>query len=179
MESGGVLFAETQQWRFRWHYFLLLILIPAGFLAWRVAAGEPLDRSMIVDTAIITLGCLAFAVLAIPQVLFLTKVQMRTTVDRSGVSLTMITGPRWIPLGHVRSAHVTRYRPIRDWGGWGTRHGRLGQAFTSYGNQGVFLELSDGSRVLVGSQRPADLLSALARLGVETSLQPPQRSETR
>lgn len=166
MESGAVPFSETQQWKPRWRYFLLLVLIPPAFASWRLAAGEPFDRSLLVSSAVVALGCLAFAVLAIPQILFLSRVQMRTSVDRAGISLTTITGPRWIPLGHIRSARVTRYRPIRDYGGWGTRHSRHGQALTSYGNQGVLLKLHDGARVLIGSQRPSALLSALAQLGV-------------
>lgn len=54
-----------------------------------------------------------------------------------------------------------QYRPIRDYGGWGLRFGRTGRAYNVSGDRGVLLELRSGTRVLVGSQQPRLLVSAL------------------
>jgi hypothetical protein len=56
---------------------------------------------------------------------------------------------------------VQTYRPIRDYGGWGIRYGRGGKAYNVSGNRGVMLELSDGQKLLIGSQRPEELANAI------------------
>ena len=56
------------------------------------------------------------------------------------------------------------YRPLADYGGWGVRTGRDGErVLNARGNRGVRLDLSDGTRLLVGSQRPEALAVAIER----------------
>ena len=72
------------------------------------------------------------------------------------------TSPRMVPIGTVRSVEVVTYRPIADYGFWGIRAGRDGErAFIARGNRGVRLELIDGTKLLIGSQRPEALASVL------------------
>ena len=56
-----------------------------------------------------------------------------------------------------------RYRPIREYGGWGIRYGgkERGWAYTMRGVDGVFLVLKDGKRVLIGSQDATRLVQAI------------------
>jgi hypothetical protein len=54
-----------------------------------------------------------------------------------------------------------RYRPLREYGGWGVRRGPGGSAYNVSGNRGVRLYLSDGTRLLIGSQRERDLAAAI------------------
>jgi hypothetical protein len=75
----------------------------------------------------------------------------------------------WVPtyrrifsIGAVRSIEVVTYRPIADYGFWGIRSRRDGEkALTARGNRGVRIELTDGTRLLIGSQRPEQLARAL------------------
>jgi len=73
-----------------------------------------------------------------------------------------------IPLSEVAHAEAVEYSPIRQYGGWGIRGSRRRRALNARGNQGVLLTRSDGSTLLVGSQRPRELLEALSRAGVAT-----------
>ena len=73
-----------------------------------------------------------------------------------------------IPLTEVAHAEAVEYAPIRDYGGWGIRGWRRRRALNARGNQGVLLTRTDGSTLLVGSQRPRELLEALSRAGVVT-----------
>ncbi|MFC1963201.1 DUF6141 family protein [Chloroflexota bacterium] len=68
---------------------------------------------------------------------------------------------RKIPLESLRKYEAITYRPIRDYGGWGLKYGRKGRAYTARGNRGVQLELSDGRPVLIGSQKPEELVMAI------------------
>jgi hypothetical protein len=73
-----------------------------------------------------------------------------------------------IPLAEVRQAEAVVYRPIAHYGGWGIRGFGKKRALNSRGNRGVLLTRSDGSTMLIGSQKPRELLEALARAGVPT-----------
>ena len=69
-----------------------------------------------------------------------------------------------MPIGTIRSIEVVTYRPIADYGFWGIRTGRDGErALIARGNRGVRLELADGTRLLIGSQRPEALAAAMDR----------------
>lgn len=82
------------------------------------------------------------------------------------VRLSPFRGMR-IPTKEIASAFAREYSPIREYGGWGVRVSRSGRAYNAYGNNGVQLVLHDGSRILVGSQRPDDLLAALRLAGAD------------
>jgi hypothetical protein len=66
-------------------------------------------------------------------------------------------------LVNIPSAEVVDFDPIRDYGGYGIRSNREGKAYIANGNGGVRLKLSDGSSLVVGSQRANALASVLKR----------------
>ncbi|NVL91956.1 MAG: hypothetical protein HWN71_02845 [Desulfobacterales bacterium] len=53
------------------------------------------------------------------------------------------------------------YNPLKDYGGWGIRYGRGGRAYNVSGNRGVYLELSNGKSLLIGSLQPEELARAI------------------
>ena len=50
-----------------------------------------------------------------------------------------------------------------DSGGWGVHFGLAGMTYNVSGNDGVHFRLTDGRRVLVGTQRPAEFASGIAK----------------
>jgi hypothetical protein len=73
-----------------------------------------------------------------------------------------------IPLSEIRSAEAVAYCPIREYGGWGIRGLGRRRALNTRGNKGVLLTRTDGSTLMIGSQQPRELLSALSHAGVQT-----------
>lgn len=57
-----------------------------------------------------------------------------------------------------------RYRPLRDFGGWGIRFGKNGKAYNIKGDRGVQLVFKDGGRLLIGSQRQGELALAIGSM---------------
>lgn len=71
---------------------------------------------------------------------------------------------RAIPLEYVTRIEIVNYRAIRDHVFWGVRTTRDGErVLTARGARAVRLHLSDGSRVLIGSQKPEELAESLDR----------------
>ena len=70
---------------------------------------------------------------------------------------------RHIPLEQIVSCAAEIYRPIMDYGGWGIKYSLRFRrwAYNVSGNRGVVLDLADGKSLLLGSQRPEELASAI------------------
>jgi hypothetical protein len=66
-----------------------------------------------------------------------------------------------IPLAKLKGYEVRTYSPIKDYGGWGIRYGSKGKAYNVSGNRGVQLELLNGERILIGSQKPEEFAAAI------------------
>ncbi len=58
--------------------------------------------------------------------------------------------------------YVRQYRPILEYGGWGIRCSfRNGRAFNVSGNKGLQIVFKNGKKLLIGSQKPQELVAAI------------------
>ncbi len=104
-------------------------------------------------------GLIFLTVLLVAVYFRLITVRLVTDI-RSGelaVGLRGLWRRRRIPLTDVRSVAPVCFDPAAEYGGYGIRRGPRGLAYIAQGNRGVQLELQDGSKLLIGSQRPDDL----------------------
>jgi hypothetical protein len=67
-----------------------------------------------------------------------------------------------ISYGEIKNYEIRTYSALKEYGGYGIRYGKKGKAYNVYGNKGIQLEFQDGKRLLIGTQRPEELLQALA-----------------
>jgi hypothetical protein len=89
--------------------------------------------------------------------------RLSVRVDTEAIRINFF--PVWkktIPLAEVVRWEARTYRPILGYGGWGIRYSfGKGWAYNARGNQGVQLELANGQRILIGSQRAEELAGAI------------------
>lgn len=62
----------------------------------------------------------------------------------------------------IASAKVRKYSALKEYGGWGLRFGLDGKAFNVSGNKGIQLVFKDGSKLLIGTQKPEEAAQALS-----------------
>jgi hypothetical protein len=112
----------------------------------------------------------AYAVVGLALLLCvaLGSLRMKTTVTPEGVTVSYGFLSTRVALSDIARAQAVAYRPLRDYGGWGIRGFGNRRAWNVRGDRGVLIVRRDGSTLLIGSQRPRELLSALARAGVPT-----------
>ena len=63
--------------------------------------------------------------------------------------------------------HYSRtYKPIREYGGWGIRCSFTGKgrAYNVSGNKGVQFVLTNGKKLLIGSQKPDEFVAAIDKM---------------
>ena len=154
------LFHEVQ--RFRHWIFWLPIIIATGVVWWQfgeqIVLGNPQGSEPIPDW----LAWVLAIVFGIGLPVFAVIVRMVTEVSPGLLSVRFVPlRARKIPLREIDEAQSREYSPMKEFGGWGIRVGGDGRAYNAYGNQGVQLILTDGSRILIGTQTPDELLEAL------------------
>ncbi len=153
LQPPAVVFREEQyfDWRVYAVIALLGVLTGLGLLRGRAWSLE------------FALGLVIGLALLMIVIVFL--LHMTTEVTPAGVHVWFGWAPtyrRIVSIGTVRSIEVVTYRPIADYGFWGIRARRDGdRALIARGNRGVRLELTDGTRLLIGSQRSEALAMAL------------------
>lgn len=62
-----------------------------------------------------------------------------------------------VPFEDIDWLEPVRYRPIREFGGWGVRFGKNKRAWTIRGDAAVLCYMKDGSKLYVGSDDPEKL----------------------
>lgn len=154
--DGPALFRETQSFRRNpWAMFAVAaaLVACAVVLATSVVGGPPLP-------AIGWLGLSAGGLVA----LLLLSAGLDTEVRDDGlyVRFRPLTRRQRIGWQEIVRAEARRYRPLREYGGWGIRWSPRGKAWNVHGDRGVQLELADGRRLLIGSQKADELAAAIA-----------------
>jgi hypothetical protein len=73
---------------------------------------------------------------------------------------------RWqrVAWPEVARAYLRRYDPLGEYGGWGIKGTSQNRAYNIANDEGLQLELRTGRRILLGTQRPAELARALTQL---------------
>ena len=64
----------------------------------------------------------------------------------------------------IKNWQIRIYSALKEYGGYGVRFGADGKAYNVRGNRGVQIVLKNGTRILVGSQKPEQLEQALEYL---------------
>ncbi len=162
------LFREDQRFRQPWVWAMLLAIGGSStlFILWtlitRFLTDGPAGQRPASDQFTMAISCAAVTtVWILIAVLYRVRLITRLSNERLYVHLTLFSVPLTVPIRDIQTVSVRKYRPIRDYGGWGTREGKYGRSYTISGNQAIELELSDGRRCLIGSRQPEILAAAL------------------
>ena len=150
-------FHEEQRFRQPWLLVLLMVLaIPAVIVAIDVAVRQP---ALLLPALLLGAGVIA----AIALLFALARLVVDVDRDVITVAFHFLWPKRQIRISEVRKAEATKYSPLLDYGGYGVRLGFRGWAFNVSGDEGVLVETDDGSRLMIGSQRPKMLEAAIAK----------------
>jgi hypothetical protein len=160
MSGSASIFHEEQRFRLT-RQRVLLAIPPVGMsllVLWQVILGHPWGKQPLSNGSVI--GWTIFLWLVF---LRLVTVRLVTEVRAGELAVAMrgLWRARRIPLGAIKSAKAISYDPERDYGGYGIRTTRRGTAYIAGGNRGVRLELAKSGTVLIGSERPEELVSAI------------------
>ena len=137
----------------------MVFMIAGSWFPFLTAIAGPPTKTPIIPLALVLIVFGTF----FPILLWKTKLVVTVDTEFLAIAFTGIGYARKkIPLAEIGQASVREYAPMKEFGGWGMKSSRkYGHAYTMSGNRGVQLELSNGKKILLGSQRPEELAAAL------------------
>ena len=149
-------FMETQKFRQWWIWVILLmaLLIPVGAFTATYFSNK--------QNSLKELPALIPAVILIGLVIVLTlSARLTTEIDEYVISYRFYPfhfSPLKIRWEDVQLAYVRNCKPILEYGGWGLRFTfRNGKAYNVMGNAGLQLQLKNGKKIFLGTQKQSDL----------------------
>ncbi len=166
LRPPAAIYREEQYFAW-WLYALLAMMVGLGWLsmAWSprgLARAAAVARGPWLEVPVsLLIG------LFLPPILIVGVLRMTTEVTPIQCRVwygIVPTFRRALDLDSIRSVEIVRYNAIREHWFWGVRIGRDGErVLTARGDRAVRIYLHDGTRVLIGSQRPEELADALER----------------
>ena len=153
-------FEEEQKFTQWW---LWLILIPIGLLPivgiyQQIILGEAFGENSMSDS-----GLVVFAVLIILFVSLFFVLSLKTEIDKNEVRINFFPfAKRKFSWKEIKKAEIVNYGFI---GGWGIRRWtKYGTAYNVKGKMGLAIELLDGNKFLIGTQKEAELKKILGEI---------------
>ena len=158
------IFVETQRFRSVWVYLIIALL--GGLVAWgivqQVILGVPFGNNPAPDWFLLVMGLLPLAL-----VWLFRRTILSTKIDQTGIHyrfapfLNKWKVKNW---KEIQKAEIVTYKPLRDYGGWGIRYGLKGKAYNVAGNQGLSIQLKNGKKLLLGTQKADEMKQFLVDL---------------
>lgn len=160
-------FSETQKFRQWWLWFLFAGIkgVMGFFIVTQVLFGTPFGSS-VVDNVLLLIGFLFMLVLSL--LFFIMKLETRITDTGIAVRFYPIQlkfrNYKWEDIDQM---YVREYAPLSEYGGWGIRYSLVGKgrAFNVSGRMGLQLVFKDGKKLLIGTNKPEDLIQVLSVIG--------------
>jgi len=163
-----VLFKEEQQFRQWWYIVLILaatvpvMIMSIYSLYMQIVKGVQVGDSPAPNAVLVVV----FIAMCIS--LWVTfSLKLEVWIDQDGIHyrfFPVIFKNRLISKAEIQRYEIRKYNPILDYGGWGIRRGfgrKWGKAYNVSGNSGLQLYLTNGKKVLFGTQRSQAILYAM------------------
>jgi hypothetical protein len=149
-------FSETQKFRQWWMWLILAttLLIPIGIFVNTYFHQEQNsdDGLYALIPGILIVGVVIFLLLS---------AKLTTELDEYVINYRFYPfhfSNQKIHWEDVQSAFVREYQPILEYGGWGLRYSLgNGKAYNVMGNVGLQLQLKNGKKILLGTQKKSEL----------------------
>ncbi len=161
MNVSYSIFTEVQ--RFRQWWVLLLVLFVSG-IAWygavqQIVLKKPFGNNPAPDAVMIMIWAI-FGVL-FPVLFYSLKLVTELRYDGLYIRFFPLQfHSHKISFEEIKTYEIRTYSALKEYGGYGIRYGKNGKAYNISGNRGVQFEFLNGKRLLIGTQKPEELIQA-------------------
>lgn len=137
----------------------IAILILYGLVK-QLVLGEPFGDNPMSNTGLILVGLLVLVI-----VLLFLFLRLETNINKERIELKFFPfTSKTIQWKDIKSAEVLKYGFV---GGWGLRIGtKYGTVYNMSGDKGLALELLNGKKLVIGTQKVDELKSVVNQLSV-------------
>lgn len=162
-----VLFQEQQRFN-QWWIWLIIIginILPFYGIYQQIIMGQTFGTKPMSNA-----GWLIFAAFMLLVTLFMLSFRLVTLIKTDGIYVRFYpiqTSMKFYKWDEISKLYVRKYKPIREFGGWGLRYGFFGKgrALNVSGNNGLQIEFTNGNKLLIGTQKPEAIKEVLYKAG--------------
>lgn len=162
-----ILFREEQQFREWWWIVLILgITIPLIVFSIYALYQQTVRGIPVGDNPAPNFVSIIMLLGSIILIWFYFSLKLEVWIDQEGIHyrfFPLIAKNKLISKEEIQRFEIRKYNPILDYGGWGTKGSYLskkGKAFNVSGDIGLQLYLTNGKKVLFGTQRSQAMMYA-------------------
>ncbi len=149
-----VLFEETQRNILSFVIPIPLAVAFGAMAAIQIISGKPIGNHPAPDIALVLIFLLmvAFA-------FFVGGQKLKTSITEESVtySFGFFTGHSSISIVDVKSLSIRKYKPLKEFLGWGVRYNSTTDCYTMSGDVGLELTMANNKKILIGTQKPKEL----------------------
>lgn len=154
-------FKETQTFTQWWLWLLLagLSVIPVMGIYKQLILGEPFGNSPMSDLGLILFSAFVFSLIVLFWVM-----NLKTEIDQHEIRIQFfpLFVKKQVKWQDVKYAEILNYGFV---GGWGIRFWtKYGTVYNTKGNKGLAIELNDGKKFLIGTQKETELQRVLEKI---------------
>ena len=171
---SNILYKEIQTFRQKTLWLLLLVICGGSIILFGIALyNQVISNEQFGDKPMSDLSLLFGFLLVIGFALFLGwffySIKLETEVNKTSIKYKFwpfIREYKVLPLETIYSMEVEKYRPIREYGGWGYRFSMKGRGLclNVSKNIGLRIIMKDGYELLIGTQKEEELLHILNQI---------------
>ncbi len=177
--GGKTLFSESQNFLMAFPLLAIAMLFLNLLFLYGIIQQEIFERPF-GDQSISTTGLIFLLVFTfiITAFLYSLRLEMHLEKDRIRVRFYPVHRSFYeFTTDQVVQCSVKKYKPMREFGGWGLRKNlrTRAKAWTVSGNTGLELIFSEGHKLMIGTKKPVSLKTALE--ASDFPLQKPSENE--
>lgn len=166
-----ILFKESQQFRQWWHIVFILVSVVPSLMMCLYALFQQMVMGVQVGNSPAPNGILIAAFFCLGVVLWmLFSLKLEVWIDQQGIHyrfFPLILKHKLISKEEIQRFEIRKYKPVLEYGGRGIRTGwgyKRGKAYCVDGNIGLQLYLTNGKKVLFGTQRSQAIQYAMMEM---------------
>ena len=169
---SNYLFIEEQSFRQKILWTLLLI-ITIGSIALFAITYLNSFSSYDENANISLMGLILVTIFTMFLLWFFYKIKLLVKINSFAINYSFwpfIRESKTLNFENINSIYIGKYKPIREYGGWGYRLSLKGRGLclNVSGNQGMRIKMNDGYELLLGTQKKDDLIKTLNQLNLNT-----------
>jgi hypothetical protein len=159
-----IVFKEEQKFT-QWWLWLLLIgigILPIYGMYKQLILGEKFGDKPMSDLELIVFSVCIFGLIALFWLM-----QLKTEINENEIKMSFFPFvKKQVCWKEIKSAEIVNYGFA---GGWGIRFwSKYGTVYNTKGNKGVAIELVNGKKFLIGTQKEAELNNILRKISEKT-----------
>ncbi len=152
-------FTEKQRFT-QWWIWLIVItvgIIPVSGIIIQLILKQPFGNNPMSD-----MGLIIFSILVLIFTGSIFFIKLETFIDRSGIKMNFVPfHKKNVAWQEIKAANVVNYGFV---GGYGIRLGSsYGTVYNIKGKMGLAIELTNGSKFLIGTQKPEEMRQIVNR----------------